>query len=821
MKRFLFTALSLIAFLQPYLSLSQEPAVADTFLTATDTAKTVEKKSISLEELIRKNETYTISLNHINAGLSRKLDTLTLYEELPHIEQVIETVGERLQYRESSLNLRYLGAIENLVQNFKTQVESWQQTITERNQDLNSIGEEILSIQEDEDLRFALRDTSLLPEYQKQAHLLRERLSKADSSYHAQRLKLARAQSRVSSTIITLNDFDEEIDERQRQLERRLFAKENNFIWESAEQVEQKRIPRLMKESIALNELILSRYMRENLDRHVIISIFALGCFIWFSILLRRIKREKDFAAIILERVSFIPTSPALSTLLAILPLTPFFYLNPPTVFVQLILTLTAAVATVLINKSLDKKAYYFWIGILAIFLCYSLSNLYVEIAFKERWFLLLLNLAGISLAYLAIRVLESQPEKYPKYINFFIYLYFGMQVISFFANILGRYSLSKMLGVASTNSLVQAITLYAFVTIILEAIYLQLELGKNNQKEFASYFDFKSIRKRLKNFLIGIATVIWVYYFTSNLNVYEYLSLQLGEILTFERHFGSFNFTLGSILVFIALIWASSVLARNIAYFAEMKDEAKASSRTQRLGSSILLIRLGVLTAGFLLAITASGISLEKAAIVLGALSVGIGFGLQTIVNNLVSGVILAFERPIQIGDMIEIGNRGGTVKEIGIRASKIKAYDGSEVIIPNGDLLSEHLINWTLSDKTRRVELFIGVAYGSDADKVTNILENVMDHDGILTIPQPAVYLQTFADSAVEFRMLFWVADISTWISIRSQIMTAIYKAFKEHEIEIPFPQRDLHIKSYPKEGFLRKELVRGNPMEGKKDG
>ncbi|MBS9522531.1 mechanosensitive ion channel [Litoribacter alkaliphilus] len=821
MKRFLLTALFLTAFLQPFLSHSQEPVISDTFLTPTDTAQAVEKKSISLEELIRKNETYTIALNHINAGLARKIDTLALYEELPRIEQVIETVGERLQYRESSLNLRYLGALENLVVNFKTQVDAWQQTITERNKSLNSIGAEISAIKDDEDLRFALRDTTLLPEYQKQAELLRNRLNKVDSSYHAQRLKLARAQSRVSSTIITLNDFEEEIDERQRQLERRLFAKENNFIWESPDYLEQKRVRYLMKESIALNELILSKYLRDNAYRHFIISIFALGFFIWFTVLLNRIKKEKDFAAIILERVSFIPTSPILSTLLAILPLAPFFYLNPPTVFVQLILTATAGVATLLIFKSLDRKALYFWIGLLGIFLCYSFSNLYVEIAFKERWFLLFLNLAGISLAYLAIRVLESKPEKYPKYINFFIYLYFSMQVISFLANILGRYSLSKMLGVASTNSLVQAITLYAFVTIILEAIYLQLELGKNNQKEFASYFDFKSIRKRLKNFLVGISSIIWVYYFTSNLNIYEYLSLQIGEVLTTERHLGSFSFTLGSILVFIVLIWASSLLARNIAYFAEMKDEAKASSRTQRLGSSILLIRLAVLTTGFLLAITASGISLEKAAIVLGALSVGIGFGLQTIVNNLVSGVILAFERPIQIGDMIEIGNRGGTVKEIGIRASKIKAYDGSEVIIPNGDLLSEHLINWTLSDKTRRVELFIGVAYGSDSDKVTDILEKVMEHEGILTVPKPAVYLQTFADSAVEFRMLFWVGDISTWIAIRSQIMTAIYKAFAEHKIEIPFPQRDLHIKSYPKEDFLRKELIRGKPTEGKDDG
>jgi potassium-dependent mechanosensitive channel len=152
-----------------------------------------------------------------------------------------------------------------------------------------------------------------------------------------------------------------------------------------------------------------------------------------------------------------------------------------------------------------------------------------------------------------------------------------------------------------------------------------------------------------------------------------------------------------------------------------------------------------------------------------------------------------------------------------VGIRASKVKTYDGSEVIIPNGDLLSEHLINWTLSDKTRRVELYIGVAYGSDADKVTQLLMDVMDHEGILKEPKPAVYLQSFADSAVEFRMLFWVGDINTWIVIRSQIMNAIYKAFAKEGIEIPFPQRDLHIKSMPQEeAFILKEKISETPSQ-----
>lgn len=809
MHKYLFSLFTLFLFssgiiLPAHAQTAQQPT--SDLLTRVDTVTTpATQPVVSLDDLIRKNEAYTIALNHIHAGLRRSFDTITINRELPQLERTLETVGQRLESQESSLNLRYLSALENLVVNFRAQVTDWQNSIDARNEDLQQLGEEIATIRNDRDLQLALTDTTILPEYQLQTEMLQSRLARTDSLYNVQRLKMARVQSRISSTMITLNDFNEGIDERQTILERRLFSKETSYIWEKPIFETDKSIRALYSESLTLNEIILAQYISTNWLRHLFIIILGAGFLFWFITLIRRIKNEKEFAAIILERAIFIPKNPLLSALMAILPLAPFFYLNPPPIFLLIILVLTAISATSLIYNSVNHKAFYFWIGIFAVFLIYSLSNLLVEPAFRERWVLLALSIVGMWLAYKAIQLLDSNPKEFPKYISYFLYLYVGLQFFSLVSNVFGRYGLSKMLGVASTTSLVQAITLYAFVTIILEAIYLQVEVGKSNQKEFASYFDFRSLQKRLKNLLVGLALIIWGFYFAQNLNLWDFLYDNAAYFLNTERHLGSFNYTFGSILIFILLIWVATILARNIAYFAEMKDQAQADSRNKRLGSSILLIRLGILIIGFMLAITASGIPMDRIAIVLGALSVGIGFGLQTIVNNLVSGVILAFERPIQIGDTIEVGTRIGTVKEVGIRSSKLKGYDGSEVIIPNGDLLSQHLINWTLTDKNRRVELFIGVAYGSDADKVKEILLQVMDRESILKAPAPAVYLQDFADSAVEFRLLFWVSDINTWIVVRSEIMTSIYKEFAKNDIEIPFPQRDLHVKSMPEKGGI----------------
>ena len=214
-----------------------------------------------------------------------------------------------------------------------------------------------------------------------------------------------------------------------------------------------------------------------------------------------------------------------------------------------------------------------------------------------------------------------------------------------------------------------------------------------------------------------------------------------------------------------------------------------------------LILIRLGVLATGILIAFAASGIPMDKLTIIIGALGVGIGFGLQNIVNNLVSGVILAFERPVQIGDSIEVGNRFGVVKEIGIRSSKILTVEGSEVIVPNGDMLSQHIVNWTLSSHFRRVELMVNVAYSTDLRLAESILQNIIaEQKDIEKNLESMVVAHQFAESSITFRLLFW-CDIDNWVPIKSEVLIKVHQRFAEHGIEIPFPQRDINIKDIDK--------------------
>jgi len=177
----------------------------------------------------------------------------------------------------------------------------------------------------------------------------------------------------------------------------------------------------------------------------------------------------------------------------------------------------------------------------------------------------------------------------------------------------------------------------------------------------------------------------------------------------------------------------------------------------------------------------------------VLGALGVGIGFGLQDLTSSLVSGIIIAFEKPVNVGDIVEVAEQSGTMKSIGFRSSVITNLHGADVIIPNNTLLSSNLINWTMSDEKRRVDIELNVVFGTDIEKVKKILQELLDSDErILKQPAPTLELVELKDNTVDLLIYFWVVQVQyEWINIRSDLMLAIDRLFKENNIEMPEPE------------------------------
>jgi small-conductance mechanosensitive channel len=189
----------------------------------------------------------------------------------------------------------------------------------------------------------------------------------------------------------------------------------------------------------------------------------------------------------------------------------------------------------------------------------------------------------------------------------------------------------------------------------------------------------------------------------------------------------------------------------------------------------------------------------LTKITVLAGALGVGIGFGLQSMVNNFVSGLILLFERPIHVGDTVQVGNLAGRVHRIGIRASVVRTAQGAEIIVPNAQLITEQVTNWTLSDQLRRIDLPVGVSYGTAPKKVIELLESVArTHPEVLKDPAPRALFIGYGDSSINFEVRAW-AEFANWVQVHSDLTIAVYDAVYAAGMSFPFPQRDVHVVSY----------------------
>ena len=216
-----------------------------------------------------------------------------------------------------------------------------------------------------------------------------------------------------------------------------------------------------------------------------------------------------------------------------------------------------------------------------------------------------------------------------------------------------------------------------------------------------------------------------------------------------------------------------------------------------------VTIVSYTVVLAGIALAFDAIGVGWSSIQWLVAAVGLGLGFGLQEIFANFVSGLIILFERPIRVGDTVSVGDINGTVTKIRIRATWITGFDRKELIVPNKTFVTGQLINWTLSDPVLRLEIPVGIAYGSDTDRATEVLHRVA-RESVLVLhdPPPQVFFLSFGDSALSFELRVFVRGVARRFRARHELHMDIDKAFREAGIEIAFPQRDVHVRSLPKE-------------------
>jgi small-conductance mechanosensitive channel len=365
-------------------------------------------------------------------------------------------------------------------------------------------------------------------------------------------------------------------------------------------------------------------------------------------------------------------------------------------------------------------------------------------------------------------------------------------------ANVAGNVTLAVLLGRGVLLATYAGIAFYAAGR-ILESLWYAL-LSTPAARRLPVVTSHGGLLRARGVRLVGLAVfLVWTAAVLRVFGLWTPLVERVTLLLATPWTLGDVTVSLGSAVLFGVTVAVAILLARLLRFIL---DEAALPPMNLPRGVPAAIsgtTQYVVVGAGLLLAISASGVAMDRFTFLVGALGVGIGFGLQNVVNNFVSGLILLYERPVQKSDIVEVGSLLGEVRRIGIRSSTVRTYDGAEVIVPNASLISQEVVNWTLSDRTRRIEIPLGVAYGTDPGRLIDLLLTaVKGKRGVLETPQPVALFQGFGDSSLDFVVRFWTAEFDRWSQVSSDVRAAIYEAVRQAGIEIPFPQRDLHLRT-----------------------
>jgi len=418
-----------------------------------------------------------------------------------------------------------------------------------------------------------------------------------------------------------------------------------------------------------------------------------------------------------------------------------------------------------------------------------------------QRIFLIFLNLLTLFL-FIFYKTKKVKIEESDNFLSatfsFVVNLFIGIGFISLIASILGSIQLALLLSYATLGIIVVLYVLRTSILLIRSLIFLIL-MGPLMKHSYILKKDGRIVLKKMDKILRIFGIVFLIYIILEMLNIRKESLSAVVAFINYPLEVGEMSISIGRILAFFITIqiaiWISSLLR----YILEKEIFPRSHLKQGVPNTILLMIKFTITLLGILLAFSAAGIQTDKLAIAMGALGVGIGFGLQNIISNFISGIILALERPITIGDLIEIPNVSGVVREIGIRASTVRTWDGSDVIVPNAELISNKLTNWTFYDRLRRVKVEVRVPFDTNIEAVSQLLlHSAGEIPEVMKKPEPYLNFSGIGTSAMEITLYGWINDSDKIFSYGTAIRKAVYKALRDAGYEMPVPKQEFKIDS-----------------------
>jgi len=739
-------------------------------------------------------------------------EVLEKSSEIAKIDSALVSFTQEIQQRNDTtpLNLEDLTQRDLKVKmvewtNFKSILSSYRSKTKDRSEDISKITNELYSEinlwentkkqvesrQEETDIYDGIDD-------------ILQTLEQTMSLAHTRLDSVFVTQKNVTSLVLIVDQQMARIERGQKIKQRDYFVIDSPPIWDLDKSIgvvldslpqQEFSTPELIIEGLRKNRFQLVEFIQLNLRTFITqVSFLLLLCIFLIVVNARWNKDENDMTSTIEKRARVTLKNPFLVTISSGLLFSVFLYEEMVPAFTEINIFLILLGTAFLLPRLTTPGMRLFLFLLLADYVLFTFEAFLGPKAELVRWLQILDSVILFYALWVGRKVILPHPEIFGKVALIFKPLsiaYMIILVLGVLGNAIGMVGLSAFLNRAVLVSTSLGMVVFLSVLIITSLLILVFNLRKNSNIQTLDAM-VKATNQRIQPLLQFIGLVSWIFFTIEGFGLLGTLSSWWEDILMIEWIIGEMTISLGGILAFLGIIVITFIIAKVAG--AVFQDEWMVNVLPRGMGPAIsLVLRIVVVTLGLYAGLSAAGVDLSKLGFIVGALGVGIGFGLQNVVLNFVSGLILAFERPINLGDTIEVDMEKGVVTNIGVRSSNIRTYSGSEVIIPNGDLISKKVVNWTLSNRERRSRIQMKTAPDADPEKVIELFNSIAsEHPATRKKPAPKTYFYGYGpDGNLNFALMYWTTFSDT-LSTDSQIALKIFEALKQEKIQAPAPVR-----------------------------
>jgi potassium efflux system protein len=779
-------------------ALAQEPAPLPGAATAP-----AAPQSISLSQIADQAESTTKLIEQLSGIAQQPLELEVLGDQLINARKQIQSleVDARVLINNSRASIDQLNANQNQWRFIIDQLRKAQQRFKARAAELETALSQLTS--EEDRWQKIKSQVAATPELNYSGTDISSALNKISRTRKILHSPLQEtiAMDKVCQDLI--DNVDQELlalKNSESYLRNNLFRNFQPLIWNiSSEDFK----PTSNTEQALSNKIKLSViYLKQHLNglAGITVIIFLVGFFIWRVRVNKKIKQEGQIGIAmrlpLVDRPFSTMVSIGVASALISLP-------NPPQlIHTTLHLLLFIPVIRLGFPRLLPVVRPLAWL-VSVFFLINSLSPHIHSIPALLRFWLLLssiIGLVGCSRALLKFSVSSDRKSFVWRFLRAAVWLALFAAIAATFGCIVGAVALAQFLITSVAYSAYAGLCLVLVAGVIIDITTAAIYLPGTSSSHLISR-NRPTILNFVKNITAAFCVLAWVNFVLKRLTIRDNVVDGIREIINHQLKIGSIAFSLGDMLAVAFTIWLSFKISQ-LLRFILVEDVAPRAKWARGVPEAVsTLTQYCIVLAGFMTAISIAGIDVSKLTILVGALGVGIGIGLQDVVNNFTSGLILLFEQKIKQADIIQCSGVNGKVANIGMRCSVVRTFDGAEVIVPNGQLVSAQVINWTHSDQERRITIPIGVAYGTDPQLAIDTLISVaLDNSDVLDNPAPIAFFVRFGPSSMDFELRAWVNNGEIINEINSRLCLGIYNRFKDAGISIPFPQQDVYVKSWP---------------------